>query len=115
MKNLEYLVGRVVQFSYLVGTKRERHYSADYVDLTKESCRSIGCFANWYQATWQKEFHLKNAFPFKPNDHTFTPGYLPMDNYVVTISNSVPIEAGSFPFAVPIGSLQKLLPQWSRN
>ena len=99
-----------MQFSYLVGTKRERQYSADYVDISKESCRSISCFANWYQTTWQK--YLKNEIPFKPIDHIFTPGYLPMDNYVAIISNSVPIEAGSFPFAVLIESLQKLLPQW---
>ena len=44
----KYIVGRVIQFSYLLGNKRERQYSANYVDLSKDSYKTIGVFANWY-------------------------------------------------------------------
>ena len=34
------MVGRVIQFSYLQGNKRERQYSANYVDLSKDTLRT---------------------------------------------------------------------------
>ena len=37
MKNLEYLVGKVVQLSYLVDTKHERQYSANYINIFKDA------------------------------------------------------------------------------
>ena len=42
------VIGRVVQFSYLEGNKRPQEYSSMYVDLTKDSYKSIGAFANWF-------------------------------------------------------------------
>ncbi len=45
------LLGRIVRFSYLSGTKRNRQYSSDYVDMTKPSHVSIGVLANWFQGT----------------------------------------------------------------
>ena len=41
------LIGRIVQFSYLTGTKRQQEYSSMYVDLTKDHS-GIGAFANWF-------------------------------------------------------------------
>ena len=43
----KYIVGRVIQFSYLLGNKRERQYSANYVNLSKDSYKTISVFANW--------------------------------------------------------------------
>ena len=45
-----YLLGRIVQFSYLQGKKRQRQFSGQTVELQKESCKNIGVFANWYSA-----------------------------------------------------------------
>ena len=44
----ECLVGRVVQFSYLLGTKKQRQFSNESVDLEKDSARNIGIYANWF-------------------------------------------------------------------
>ena len=41
-------MGRVVQFSYIEGNNRQHEYSSMYVDLTKDSYKSIGAFANWF-------------------------------------------------------------------
>ncbi len=113
MKNEKYLIGRLVRFSYLIGSKRERQYVADYVHISKDSHKSIGCFTIWFQATRLEEFKIKDAISFKPLDNAFTPGYLSMENYAATISNSILIDAGALPFAIPTESMQKLLPQWS--
>ena len=45
------LIGRIIQFSYLEGSKKERQYSSTYVDMSLESFHNIGVFANWYQGT----------------------------------------------------------------
>ena len=42
------LIGRLIQFSYLTGNKRERQYNSMYVDMTKESYKGIGVLANWF-------------------------------------------------------------------
>ena len=76
------LLGTVVQFSYLEGTKKQRQYSSSYVDLTLESKNTIGVFANWFQA---KEETSK--IHFYPVD-AFTVGYLSMENYISTIDES---------------------------
>ena len=44
----ECLVGRVVQFSYLLGTKKQRQFSNGSVDLEKDSASNIGIYANWF-------------------------------------------------------------------
>ena len=44
------LVGRIFQFSYLNGTKRQQEYSSMYEDLTKDHS-GIGTFANWFAVT----------------------------------------------------------------
>ena len=41
------IIGKIVQFSYLEGTKRQQEYSGLYVVLTKDY-KSIGTFANWF-------------------------------------------------------------------
>ena len=41
------LLGGVVKFSYLVGTKKQREYSSSYVDMTKDSYKNIGVFSNY--------------------------------------------------------------------
>ena len=41
------LIGRIVQFSYLTGTKRQQEYSRMYVHFKKDQS-GIGTFANWF-------------------------------------------------------------------
>ena len=43
------LISRVVQFSYMEGSKRAREFSSLYVDTSIDSCHLIGVFANWFQ------------------------------------------------------------------
>ena len=42
----KYVLGRIIQFSYLCGNKRVREYSSNYCDMTIESHNDIGTFAN---------------------------------------------------------------------
>ena len=45
------LDGRIIQFSYMTGNKRERQYPSGFVDMTKPSFTTIGVFANWFRET----------------------------------------------------------------
>ena len=81
------LIGRVVQFSYLEGSKKQREYSSLYVDLTLDSYTCIGAFANWFQVI-QKTV-TNELIGFAPLDNAFTIGYISMRNYISTIKESV--------------------------
>ena len=66
---------------------RERQYSSNFVDLSKESYKSIGVYANWFQGTRTLNNQDANEVSFKPVDLVFTPGYLPMSHYVASIDD----------------------------
>ena len=73
------LVGRIFQFSYLTGTKRQQEYSSMYVDLTQDHA-GIGAFANWFAVS-----DVVDDFVFfSPLIDVFTQGYVPMEKYVCT-------------------------------
>ena len=38
----------MVQFSYLLGTKKQRQFCNGSVDLEKDSASNIGVYANWF-------------------------------------------------------------------
>ena len=108
------LVDRVVLFSYLTGSKKQRQYSSDYVDLTKDSCKNIGVLASWFQgirvvsgsnASW-------GLVTFKPIENIFTPGYLPIKHYVGSIDESSLPENLEFSLSIPVQVIQKVLPNW---
>ena len=66
LKNVEKcLLGRIIQFSYLTGAKKERQYSSNFVDLSKESYKSIGVYANWFQGTRALNNQDANEVSFK--------------------------------------------------
>ena len=69
----KYIIGRVIQFSYLRGSKREREYSSNYCDISKQSHNNIGTFANWYVAVHPSDT-TENVF-FKPI-MLYTAGYV---------------------------------------
>lgn len=106
------LLGRIIQFSYLAGNKKDRQYSSDFVDLSKESCKSIGVYANWFQGTRALENQVAGTVSFKPVDLVFTPGYLSMCNYVSSIDDSTLVENEDFSFSVPVEILKTVLPRW---
>ena len=108
------LVGRVVQCSYLTGSKKQRQYSSDYVDLTKDSCKNIGVLTNWFQGTQAVSGSKASGglVPFKPIENVFTPGYLPMKHYVGSIDESSLRENLEFSFSISVQVIQKALPNW---
>ena len=109
------LIGRLIQFSYLEGNKRERQYSSMYVDMTKESHKGIGVFANWFEGTHKTSTDsAENAeiINFKPLDFVFAPGYVSMKHYVATIDDSALIESAEYSFSISVDVLIKVLPQW---
>ena len=97
------LIGRVVQFSYLEGSKRAREYSSLYVDTSIDSCNSIGVSANWFQGA--KETSENEFVSFIPLDGMFTIGYLSMKYYVATIDENVLCETENAAFSIPASVL----------
>lgn len=104
------LLGRLVQFSYLEGSKKQRQYSSSYVDMSLESFKTIGVFANWYSASVSVD---QQKVSFIPVD-SFTTGYLPMENYVSTISESYLEEDENASFCISKNSLQKMNANWEK-
>eukprot|EP00112_Aurelia_sp_Birch-Aquarium-sp1_P016531 Seg376.10 transcript_id=Seg376.10/GoldUCD/mRNA.D3Y31 product="hypothetical protein" protein_id=Seg376.10/GoldUCD/D3Y31 len=105
------LVGRIVQFSYLQGTKRERQYSSDNVDLSKTSYKNIGVCSNWYQGTKVGQNNATGVVNFKPLDQVFTPGYLSLEYYVTSIDDKALIDS-EYSFSISEEALTKALPRW---
>ena len=71
-----YALGRILQFSYMSSTKKNREFSGDYVNLDEKcdlSC--IGSFCNWYIALEE----IDSSVGFKLS-HSYTQGYLPLNN-----------------------------------
>ena len=97
------LIGRVVQFPYLTGNKRQRKFSNNVVDFSKDSVTNIGVFANWFSAVSQSddEFLEENDFIFfKSIEVEFTCGYIAADCYIATIDKTVVIDASNFSFSI---------------
>ena len=67
----KYLLGRVVHFSYLSGSKLDRHYTSTYVDMTKEIFKTIGAFVNWYIGVYSDASHMDQVLPFMPFENFF--------------------------------------------
>ena len=93
----KHLVGRVIQFSYLVGSKKSCEYSSSYVETNKESANSIGVLANWYQGV--SSTLTDSSVSFKPLDSQYDLGYL--GYYKYTIDGSCLQESDKFSFSVP--------------
>ena len=69
------LFSRILQFSYMRGTKKEREFSADYVDFDiNAQMWYIGAFCNWYRG---EERGSELGFVLT-ND--YAQGYLSLDN-----------------------------------
>ena len=109
------LIGRLIQFSYITGNKRERQYNSMYVDMTKESYKGIGVFANWFEGTRKTSTgSAENAeiINFKPLYLVFAPGYVSLENYLSTIDDFSLIESPDYSFSISVAVLKKVLPQW---
>ena len=64
--------------------------STIYVDLSKDSLKNIGVFANWFSAVSQSDEERLGRY------HRRT----------------VVMDAPNFPFSIPCSTLQKYLPKW---
>ena len=112
----KYIIGRVIQFSYLRGNKREREYSSNYCDISKQSHNNIGTFANWYIAVHPRDT-TENVF-FKPvmlptaGYVFFKPVMLPTAGYVAMSNYVARIDEHTLSFSLPQQVLDKVLPNW---
>jgi len=89
--------------SVLTGNKRQRNFSNNVVDFSKDSVNNIGVFANWFSAVSQSddEFLEENDFIFfKSIEVEFTCGYIAADCYIATIDKTVVIDASNFSFSI---------------
>ena len=74
-------IGRVLQFSYMHGSKKGRQFSSDYVDFDagKINLSDIGAFCNWYVGKEDGEFI---GFTLT---YEYTQGYISLGNYFMKI------------------------------
>ena len=63
----KYIIEKIVQFSYLI--------VINYIDMSKDSFKSIGTFASWFMA----HSGAIDFVPFQGLDGIFTIGYIPME------------------------------------
>ena len=105
------LTGRIVQFSYMKGSKKERQYSSVFVDLTKESYKNIGVFANCFQGTRNPAERENSTVTFTPLADVFTPGYLSLEHYLSSINDSTMIVSPNYSFSLSTNVLKKVLPR----
>ena len=82
------------------------------MDISKNSKSNIGVLANWFQGTKSGNENCRDSINFKPLN-LFTPGYLSMENYVVTIDESTLLPSADFSFSVLTKALEQLLPKWT--
>ena len=106
----KHLVGRVIQFSYLVGAKKSREYPSSHVETNKGSANSIGALANWYQGV--SSTLTDSSVSFKLLDSRYDLGYLSMGYYKYTIDGSCLRESDEFSFSVPETHLSAADENW---
>lgn len=109
MCSREYLLGRIVKFSYLEGNKRQQQFFGHTVELQKESCKNIGVFANWYSALSPVMY---DTVEFKPIESQFTCGYITVKNHKCTIYETEVLESKKHSFSVKISYFDTILPDW---
>ena len=106
----KFLLGRVIQFSYLNGNKRQRQYSSNFVDLTKESIENIGALCNWYTFV---SFDRVRVF-FEPL-RMYTAGYIPFENYHCTVSDTALSADDNFSFTILIKDMENVASDWDKS
>ena len=110
----KYLLGRVVQFSYMEGSKSERQYSSTYVDTTdEERLESIGVLANYYQAI--SATIDNSSVSFKPLITRYRIGYLSMRHYKYTVDENALQESDDFSFAISPDHFSVADHEWKDN
>lgn len=109
------LIGRVVQFSYMEGSKRTREYSSTYVDMNsytdndREERNDIGAFANWFA---RQDLLCTDLVFIKPLELVFHAGFLSMKNYIATIDDSAVRCQPDGGLAIKAVSLSSTVPNW---
>lgn len=109
----KHLLGRVIQFSYLKGSKKSQQYSGTFVDTTKESFTSIGVLANYYYGV--SDSSTDSYVAFKPLKGIYSIGYLPMNHYMYTIDESSIRDHDKCSFVIPINHISSGDPEWKEN
>ena len=109
----KHLVGQMVQFSYLEGTKKSREYSSLFVDTTKESINSIGVLANYYIGV--SKLSTDSIVSFKPLVGPYSIGYLPMSYYRYTIDANSLSECDGCSFSVRMSDIVAADSKWEEN
>lgn len=93
------LIGRIIQFSYMEGSKKAREYSSSFVETTLLSASNIGALANWYQGVSST---MNDPFvSFKPLNSYYDIGYHSIGKfYNYSIDESCLNESTEFSFAI---------------
>ena len=100
----------MVQFSYLLGTKKQRQFSNGSVDLGKASASNIGVYANWFYGVKpsenQDETQGERVIAFRPVELQFTCGTV--ENYVATIHPSIVMDSMNYSFSISLDALEQI-------
>lgn len=103
------LLGRVMQFSYLTGNKRQCEYSSTYVDMSIPSYLNIGVYCNYFARS--NDVHSSERIRFTPLHLVFTAGYLPMEHFICKLNEEYVFTSNhdDIPFEIPLTYLSTLL------
>lgn len=105
------LIGRIIQFSYMEGSKKAREYSSSFVETTLLSASNIGALANWYQGVSST---MNDPFvSFKPLNSYYDIGYHSIGKfYNYSIDESCLNESTEFSFAIHQSNLSEGDENW---
>ena len=105
----KFAVGRVLQFSYMQGSKKEREFSGDYVDFDVDAEMSyIGAFCNWYVGE-EKDSEIGFVLTYN-----YAQGYLSLDNYVMKIPENQVAMSENYAFIIRKEYLNTCLEDYSK-
>ena len=108
--NDKFLIGKIVQFSYLDGKKRDRQYSSNFVDVSKDSYKSIGVFADWYVISGEE----KDGTIFLEETDIFTTGYLSMEQYYCKFESGLFTLNDCSRLSITSSQMSHAMPQWRK-
>ena len=104
----KFIIGRVIQFSYLYGNKRDRQYSATFVDISNASYKDIGVLCDWYVLCDD----ISDGVIFLEEDtQTYSVGFVTMEQYYCKIETSE-ITVCDSRLSMTISAIKGTFPQW---
>ena len=89
---------------------KQLEYSSTYVDMSIDSYKEIGVFANYFARFEQDEDEKNDFILFQHLDLVFSAGYLSTENCIGTINETSVVTSNhtDITFAIPLDSISSI-------